>query len=170
MVTANASKEAMRSKSGRKSRIWSSDSKIASRSRARYASRGRIPKAEITASVISTGFPGREGKSMLRRSPSRVTVRFPLSVLNVRRFADGKVYRKRTCAAAKVACPHRSTSTVGVNHRSGIASSRGTTNAVSARLFSAAIALRTSSGNHASSKTTAAGFPPNIRFVKASIW
>jgi hypothetical protein len=42
-------------------------------------------------------------------------------------------------------------------------------NAVSARLFSIAIACITSSGSHASSGTIAAGFPANGRDANASI-
>ena len=56
------------------------------------------------------------------------------------------------------------------DQRSGETSGRAMTNAVSARLFSAAIAASTLSGSHASSRTTAAGLPPNRRLVKASSW
>src|SRR4051812_24904812 len=43
-------------------------------------------------------------------------------------------------------------------------------NAVSLRLFSIAIAWRTSSASHASSGMTAAGLPVNGRSAKASTW
>jgi len=73
-----------------------------------------------------------------------------------------------TNAVASVACPHRSTSVVGVNHRSANPSPSGTKNAVSDRLFSAAMACIKGSGSHARSGQTAAGFPAKTRFVNAS--
>jgi hypothetical protein len=63
-----------------------------------------------------------------------------------------------------------STSTFGVNHRSPNSPRSGTTKAVSARLFSAAMACRISLGSHCDKMTTAAGFPPNKWPVKASTW
>jgi hypothetical protein len=45
-----------------------------------------------------------------------------------------------------------------------------TKNAVSERLFSAAIAWSVVSSSHASSGTTAAGLPRNTVLVKASTW
>jgi hypothetical protein len=73
-----------------------------------------------------------------------------------------------TAALARVAWPHRGTSTVGVNHRMPNSSSAGTMNAVSARLFSAATACISSEDGKAASTTTAAGFPEKFRVVKAS--
>ena len=70
---------------------------------------------------------------------------------------------------ANVACPHKSTSTVGVNQRSAYASPSRTKKAVSARLFSAAIACMVASGSQRSSGQTAAGLPLNNSPVKASI-
>ena len=72
--------------------------------------------------------------------------------------------------AASVACPHNGTSTVGVNQRSRYRPSDGTTNAVSARLFSAATACSRASSRNRSSTTTAAGLPAKRRVAKASSW
>ena len=71
---------------------------------------------------------------------------------------------KRTWAAASVACPHRSTSTVGVNQRSpkrARPARPGTTKAVSERFISAASACIQASSAGASSRQTAAGLPEN---------
>ena len=73
-----------------------------------------------------------------------------------------------TAALASVAWPHSGISTSGVNQRSRYCPSCGTRNAVSDRLFSAAIACSSAVSGNASSTTTAAGLPPNSRFVKAS--
>jgi hypothetical protein len=92
----------------------------------------------------------------------------PLSVANRTRSP-----RSRMCAAARVAWPHIFISTVGVNQRrwkSASLSSTGTVNAVSARLFSAAIACMTASSSQRSSGITAAGLPVSARSAKASTW
>src|ERR1700733_1338118 len=75
-----------------------------------------------------------------------------------------------TAALARVAWPHRGTSVAGVNQRTRYSPSSGTRNAVSARLFSQAIACRTASAKQLSSGMTAAGFPVNTRLAKASAW
>ena len=75
-----------------------------------------------------------------------------------------------TNADASVAWPHRSTSAVGVNQRRLNASPCGWKNAVSDRLFSAAMSCISASGIGASSGQTAAGLPANGRSVNASTW
>jgi len=73
-----------------------------------------------------------------------------------------------TWAAARVAWPHRSTSSVGVNQRMRKPSVSGAKKAVSDRLFSAATACMMASGSQRSNGQTAAGLPPNTRSVNAS--
>ena len=97
---------------------------------------------------------------------------------DVIRFAtmSGTLSVTRRDGALELDLPARPAESVpvtdGANQRSGIGSSpeSARTNAVSARLFSAAIASITSSGNQRSSNMTAAGLPPKRRVVKASIW
>mmetsp|Transcript_15865 Transcript_15865/g.40449 ORF Transcript_15865/g.40449 Transcript_15865/m.40449 type:complete len:328 (-) Transcript_15865:554-1537(-) len=89
------------------------------------------------------------------------------------------------CAAAIVACPHKSTSAAGVNQRIAqragpspssspaaalavLQSSTGCTKAVSARLFSAATASIHLASPPRCVKQTAAGLPPNGEAEKAS--
>ena len=76
-----------------------------------------------------------------------------------------------TCPAASVAWPHSATSLVGVNQRSSQSApplvSR-TTKAVSAKLFSSAIACSVASDNHEASGITAAWLPAKGRLAKAS--
>src|SRR5438309_7548085 len=79
----------------------------------------------------------------------------------------------RICPEAIVAWPHISTSAVGVNQRrskSASPLSLGTVNAVSLRLFSAAIACITASSSHLSSGITAAGLPVSGFSANASTW
>ena len=66
---------------------------------------------------------------------------------------------KTVNAAARVACPHRLTSLFGVNQRSSKVSPVWTKNAVSERLFSAAMAWSVASGRQESRGQTAAGLP-----------
>ncbi len=113
---------------------------------------------------------GRAGKSIVSLSPSLSTTSGPLRVENTTRFRSGVSSVIKTNALAKVACPHRSTSVVGVNQRNANPSASGTKKAVSDRLFSAAIFCISGAGSHAPSGQTAAGFPPNGWFVKASTW
>ena len=75
---------------------------------------------------------------------------------------------KRILAVASVACPHKSTSIVGVNHRMAKGDVLIFTKAVSDRLFSEAIDNIMLSGNHFSRGHTAAGLPPKHSSVKAS--
>lgn len=74
-------------------------------------------------------------------------------------FLFGSTKEVITYVAAKVACPHKSISIFGVNHLSLYCSFSLTTNAVSESLFSIAIFIINSSGNHFSIKQMAAGFP-----------
>ena len=69
-----------------------------------------------------------------------------------------------------VACPHRSTSKVGVNHLIGIGLSLIFIKAVSDRLFSNAIDCIKSSESGDSKITTAAGLPENNFEANASTW
>lgn len=55
-----------------------------------------------------------------------------------------------------------------VNQRKSKSGPRGTTKAVSEKLFSAAMSCITASGSHCSSRQTPAGFPPNRLLEKAS--
>jgi len=83
---------------------------------------------------------------------------------------------------AIVACPHRSTSSVGVKKRTlnvAFGSSAGKMNAVSEQFISLAIFFMSSSVRLGKSwlspcfgmrGTTPAGFPPNEISVKASSW
>src|SRR5262249_50476700 len=66
--------------------------------------------------------------------------------------------------------PHSSTSCTGVNQRMSNSSSQGTKNAVSDRLFSAAIACMVASGSQELSGQTAAGLPEKTRRANASTW
>ena len=73
-----------------------------------------------------------------------------------------------TKAVASVAWPQSSTSIAGVNQRRFQSLPSATTNAVSLRLFSAAIDCINSVGRKRSSRITAAGLPANTRSAKAS--
>src|SRR5262249_42240045 len=77
---------------------------------------------------------------------------------------------QRTCAEASVACPQRSTSTVGVNQRRFQSEPARSRNAVSARFISAAMPCRHASSRGAESRQTAAGLPAKGRSVNASTW
>ena len=72
------------------------------------------------------------------------------------------------CAVARVACPHKSISTLGVNHLRKNLSLSFIKKAVSDKLFSRAIDCITSSGNQSTKGQTAAGFPENNLLVNAS--
>jgi hypothetical protein len=75
-----------------------------------------------------------------------------------------------TLALAKVACPHRLISKVGVNHLMDIGLSLIFTKAVSERLFSDAIDCIKLSEITDSKITTAAGFPEKRVDANASTW
>src|SRR3990167_6295660 len=111
---------------------------------------------------------------MTIRSPRADAVSVPLRVEKFSALSCTLCSCNRTAAVARVACPHRSISTFGVNHRSrrwpGGAPSvpTGQTKAVSDRANSAAIACNVASCSDRCNKHTAAGLPRNGRSVKAS--
>jgi hypothetical protein len=109
------------------------------------------------------------GKSSSIHSPRRSAVSSPLFVWK-RAVLSGAIAPRSqsTCALASVACPHKSTSVAGVNHRRSNSSPRGTRNAVSERFISAATFCIQPSSRAAGSTHTAAGFPENGSLVKAS--
>ena len=119
---------------------------------------GPTPRAAAQSSTtgISTGVTGMAGKSIVMApSPPGRQVSTPLRVWNRRSPPS-------TCAEASVACPHRSTSVAGVNQRrSWSPSGRGTRNAVSAKLSSAATDCIHASVVAPVSTHTPAGFPLN---------
>ena len=92
----------------------------------------------------------------------------PLFVRKATSVRVGSSAVMMTNADASVAWPHSSTSTVGVNQRKLNASPCAWKNAVSERLFSAAMSCMSASGMSPSSGHTAAGLPAKGRFVKAS--
>src|SRR6202051_1472365 len=75
---------------------------------------------------------------------------------------------QRTRADAKVACPHRSTSTLGVNQRRSKPPEFLTRNAVSDWFISLATFFRQGSSLQAGKRQTTAGFPAKAWSVKAS--
>jgi hypothetical protein len=77
-------------------------------------------------------------------------------------------YSNSTLALAIVACPHRATSMVGVNHLMLIGFLFIFIKAVSDRLFSEAMDCIKSSASVDSKITTAAGLPENNFEAKAS--
>jgi len=78
------------------------------------------------------------------------------------------VFRDQQMRSRQFACPQKSTSWVGLNQRKSDEAAPTIKNAVSDRLFSAAICCSNSSGNHAFRKTTAAGLPAKVRLANAS--
>lgn len=96
-------------------------------------------------------------------------------VWNVTCSSSGCMCLKMRCPDARVACPHRSTSSSGVNHLRSYSlrlavPGLGAKKSVSERFISDAIACIALSGIHSASGQTAAGFPENGLSVKASIW
>jgi hypothetical protein len=107
------------------------------------------------------------GKSSVTSSPTR-TVSTPERVWNLTTSSINSSSAS-AWAVANVACPQRSTSTVGVNYRrSQSPSGRGRANAVSERFSSAATRCIQDASGHRSTTQTPAGFPANARSVKAS--
>src|SRR5262249_46444887 len=103
--------------------------------------------------------------------PRRAAFRMPLRV--EKRISSPGLARsccQRTCAEARVAWPHKSTSTLGVNQRRSKWPCCLTRKAVSDRFISLATAWSHSSFFHDDSRQTAAGFPAKGRSVKASTW
>ncbi len=121
------------------------------------------PSAGAQPGSTAIGSTGPAGKSSVSTpSPPRPQVSTPLRVWN-------RASPPSTWAEASVAWPHRSISVTGVNHRrSWSPSARGTTNAVSDRLSSAATACIHASVVAAASTHTPAGLPANGTSVNAS--
>mmetsp|Transcript_71466 Transcript_71466/g.220966 ORF Transcript_71466/g.220966 Transcript_71466/m.220966 type:complete len:309 (-) Transcript_71466:397-1323(-) len=123
---------------------------------------------------------GCAGKSMRTQGAARAQRRSPARrVWKV--MGESPVARpvsQSACAAPRVACPQRSTSPPGVNHRISQACSSaappsaepllGSTKAVSLRLFSTATACIQSSSPPRWVNRTAAGLPASATGVKAS--
>src|SRR5436190_2287596 len=134
-----------------------------------------MPSASRRPGSGSAALTGSAGKSSSTSSPARVAASTPLRVSKravssaARRFVS-----HRTCALARVAWPHRSTSTVGVNQRSskcpGSLATTGRTNAVSDRFISAATTCIHAGSAGFASRHTAAGLPVNGPDANASTW
>ena len=156
--------------SGSRAATSASEGKTASQSSARYAASGAAPRPSSSSGGASAGSAGTAGKSIVSSSPSRATSSAPPAVRKRTEPRLPSRMRSSTCAAARVAWPHSSTSASGVNQRSSYSSPAGTRKAVSDRLFSAATACSRVSSGQASSGHTAAGLPAKRREVKASTW
>jgi hypothetical protein len=85
------------------------------------------------------GAAGRAEKSRANRSPSRETVGGPLALENSMRPLVTWQCKPSATHQPSVSCPQRSASVVGVNRRIENTLPVGTTNAVSAMLFYAAM-------------------------------
>src|SRR5437660_5176142 len=133
------------------------------------------PSASSRPVSGSAAVTGSAGKSSSTPSPRLVAVSVPLRVSKFAGFPSvwGSV-SQRTCALARVAWPHRSTSTVGVNQPSskcpGSLATTGRTNAVSDRFISAATACIHAGSAGFSSRHTAAGLPVKGPDANASTW
>src|SRR5437764_1301816 len=134
-----------------------------------------MPSASSRPGSGSAVLTGSAGKSSSTSSPARVAASTPLRVS--KRAVSSAARRSvshRTCALARVAWPHRSTSTVGVNQRSskcpGSSATTGRTNAVSERFISAATACIHAGSAGASRRHTAAGLPVKGPDANASTW
>ena len=114
--------------------------------------------------------PARPGSPSPPGRRALYSVKTPLWVWKRITFAAGtRPVAHRTWADASVACPHSSTSTVGVNQRrSQSPSGRGRMKAVSAWFISLAAACIQAARGPASGRQTAAGLPANGRSVNAS--
>ena len=150
-------------KSGVKRRDSGRDRRRPRDNRARRATLvGSCPSAAAKPCGAVHGAGGREGKSSapaIRRRAIQSDRR--LCLCGTRRGRGPAPEREITNAEASVAWPHRSTSTVGVNQRRCPGLAVAHKNAVSDRLFSAAIACMRSSASQSSSGHTAAGLPVN---------
>ena len=167
------SSDASCGRSGVSVRTSSSLPRSARKSRLLRTSRGMWPRPLTSPAGAAHGTPGREGKSIITTPFSKVAPSSPLVVLKFTAVPVCPSSVKITNAAASVAWPHRSTSTVGVNQRSSqlsLVSPLPTRNAVSERLFSSAICWSTASGIQPSSRHTPAGLPLKARSVNASTW
>mmetsp|Transcript_6045 Transcript_6045/g.17274 ORF Transcript_6045/g.17274 Transcript_6045/m.17274 type:complete len:237 (+) Transcript_6045:339-1049(+) len=136
--------------------------------------------SSLSGAVSPAGSEGCAGKSMRIQGAAEPQCRAPARrVWKVIGLPPAtRPVSQRACAAPKVACPHKSTSPPGVNHRMSQASSAGepvpaslllrSTNAVSERLFSTATACIQSSSPPRCVNKTAAGLPASACGVNAS--
>ena len=114
--------------------------------------------------------------TILSLGKSKNNKSFFLNTLNVPFFLDstsnnvalGSIYLKYTYAEASVAWPHKSISHKGANHLIYKIFFSFLINAVSERLFSAAIFCIKFASSTSLEKITAAGFPEKSLFVNAS--
>ena len=161
---------AIAAKSGSKSSRVCLSSKTAIRSNFPLNSNeGSTPRQSATRLVFCNWRGGSRGKSRYMMSASFEARSNPLALVNsiaseVVRYPSSN----NVNAAARVACPHSSTSDMGVNQRIAKGVDPKLTKAVSDRLFSAAIDCIVSAGNASSSRHTAAGLPENNVSVNAS--
>ena len=118
------------------------------------------------------GSAGSAGKSSSIQSRSRAARRTPERVSKRRTASSGSVRSSHsTWALARVACPQRSTSTAGVNHRRAYTpGDRRRRNAVSERFISPATLRIQVSSTGWESRQTAAGLPWNNSRENASTW
>mmetsp|Transcript_24177 Transcript_24177/g.75973 ORF Transcript_24177/g.75973 Transcript_24177/m.75973 type:complete len:247 (-) Transcript_24177:1011-1751(-) len=133
----------------------------------------RMPRRASPAGSSSTGAGG--NSSWMPSPPACLAKREPLrrDRNSIGWAGSTNPPAMRWCAAARVACPQRSTSTVGVNQRrlytAPPAPATGARKAVSERFISRATSLiHSSSGYPSLRRTTAAGLPPNALSEKAS--
>src|SRR5205814_5830199 len=137
----------------------------------RWTPTGATPRAAARPAGGSIGTGGSAGKSRrMPPSPARTALSTPLRVSKAS-SAAGSPSSQRRWADASVACPQRSTSTAGVNHRKPYRPSpRGERNAVSATFISLATACIQPGSAPAPTTHTPAGLPPKGRSAKASTW
>ena len=139
-----------------------------------YTAMSGAPSASASPSGAGIGMTGAIGKSsVIVPSSAASAVRIPARVAK-RTPPLSRPSLRSACAVARVACPHRRTSTAGVNQRSPHSASgpgSGRVNAVSDRFISSATCcIQASSGQPGPSRTqTAAGLPAKGRSVKASM-
>src|SRR5215207_2527487 len=174
-VSTARSNPVKRAKSG-----WASRTARASASsstqpiRPKEVTASSMPSASSKPGSGSAGATLSAGKSSSTSSPALVAVSTPLRVSKCAAASDGRRRAsQRTCALASVAWPQRSTSTVGVNHRSPnrpAPPSSSWRNAVSDRFISAATACIQGGSTGSSRRHTAAGLPVKAPDAKASTW
>ena len=171
-ISPRAFSSAIAAKSGSKSSRVRLSSKTAIRSKFPLNSNdGSAPRQSATRLAFCNWLGGSRGKSRYMMSISIEARSNPLALVNsivleVARYPSSNNIN----AAARVACPHSSTSDIGVNQRIAKGIAPKLTKAVSDRLFSAAIDCIVLAGNASSSRHTAAGLPENNVSVNASTW
>ena len=110
-----------------------------------------------------------DGKFSSIKSSFRTAVNSPLFVKNLASLFNGNIaVSHKTWALARVACPQRPTSLLGLNHLRLKPSSRLIKKAVSDKFISPATLCIHASSFGKGSMHTAAGLPENILSVKAS--